>query len=282
MTFFSQISSYKHIERLHIGTLVSDEGYADETDQHLGDTLAKAFSSRNNHYGCLASLRQLTLSGNVLSRSLYEEISKVVSFSQLTHLTLWGSQHAMEFASALVRGLSSDKLQLKHLGLSMYTDGTKKKGFRKLLRRCTELKSMCLEWVDWNTRAFECLMRDLQIIGQQLVLLSVHFTYDDIEDEDDDFDSYDPLINQEIETGRLEMICLACPNLEQFGYKVSDSFLKEMFETKNYAPLVGLHLPQVQVLYLTISSCPYTGYPSYAPSISVNLISTTGQTTTNR
>ena len=237
MTFFSQISLYKQMERLHIGTESGQEGKT--YDHSLGDSLAKAFSCRSNHSGRLENLRQLTLSGVALSESLYEGISKIISFSQLTHLTLWGSPYAVKFACALAHGLGSHKLQLKHLGLYIHNNDINLEDFDTLLYSCTELKSLCLEWDCWNRRSFESLMACLRNVGQQLILLSIHNA------EDRNVGCGDTVVMQ----GTLEKICLACPNLEQFGYRITEKSL--MSRDDFHSSLVRLPLARVQVLSLT-------------------------------
>lgn len=82
-------------------------------------------------------------------------------------------------------------------------------------------------------------MACLRNVGQQLILLSIHNA------EDRNVGCGDTVVMQ----GTLEKICLACPNLEQFGYRITEKSL--MSRDDFHSSLVRLPLARVQVLSLT-------------------------------
>ena len=123
----------------------------------------------------------------------------------------------MEFVFALVHGLGDHKLRLKHLGLDMY-DSDVTDGVETLLKSCTELRSLCLEWAHRDAWSPEFLVRSLQDIGQQLVLLSLHqisLDHPDVHNGDYDGDGdHDSDRVGVLGPKCLDEICLACPNLK--------------------------------------------------------------------
>ncbi|KAI4939544.1 uncharacterized protein J4E92_000830 [Alternaria infectoria] len=109
------IGKYKDLERLYLGTKF------DRYSHDLSRRLAETFSSLDESYGRLEKLRQLSISGIPLGIDTYG-LSKIISFPQLTHLTLWACSCSQRFISNLVHELGDQDLSLKHLGLELVDD----------------------------------------------------------------------------------------------------------------------------------------------------------------
>jgi len=121
----------------------------------------------------------------------------------------------------LVHELGDQDLSLKHLGLGLIDDDEEEDpdddtpyeedddAVEELISRCPELKSLCLQWSDrgWIDFTLESFKQILAIVGQQLVVLSIHMWATRTELEADG-----PLYWEEIS--------LACPNLEQLAFNL--------------------------------------------------------------
>jgi hypothetical protein len=113
---------------------------------------------------------------------------------------------------------------------------------KMLLERCTELRSLCLEWPGRGAWSPEFLVRSLHVIGRQVVFLSLHHLdyLDSLSGERDCDGKKGGHRFDVLDTECLKEVCLACPNLEQFGYRISDGFLMTHYEDGFYAPMVRL------------------------------------------
>ena len=213
------IGKYKDLERLYLGTKF------DRYSHDISRRLAEAFSSLDESYGRLEKLRQLSISGIPLGIDTYG-LSKIISFPQLTHLTLWACSCSQRFISNLVHELGDQDLSLKHLGLELVDDDEVEDpdddtpyeedddAVEELISRCPELKSLCLQWSDrgWIDFTLESFKQILAIVGQQLVVLSIHMwdTRGRLDDSEPPF---------------WEEISLACPNLEQLAFNLSSGIM---------------------------------------------------------
>jgi len=212
------IGRYNDLKRLYLGTKF--EMYSD-----LSRRLAEAFSFLEESYGRLEKLRELSISGIPLGIDTYG-LSKIISFPQLTHLTLWACSCSQRFISNLVHELGDQDLSLKHLGLEL-VDGDEIEdedddiayeedddAVEELISRCPELKSLCLQWSDrgWIELTLESFKQILAIVGQQLVVLSIHML-----DTRGKLEAGGPSFWKEIS--------LACPNLEQLAFNLDSSIM---------------------------------------------------------
>lgn len=126
----------------------------------------------------------------------------------------------------MVHELGDQDLSLKHLGLELVDDDEVEDpdddtpyeedddAVEELISRCPELKSLCLQWSDrgWIDFTLESFKQILAIVGQQLVVLSIHMwdTRGRLDDSEPPF---------------WEEISLACPNLEQLAFNLSSGIM---------------------------------------------------------
>jgi hypothetical protein len=170
---------------------------------------------------CMPNLRELALEDWNLD-NLYHSLSKLFDFSALSHLSLTGSKHSLQFISALSTNAPSSGLKLERIavgGCLSYTEEDPESIFdfdadpnsptylTELLDVAPNISSLHINNGAWNDD-HKRQVAALHSIGPQLKALSFDLCADGTEA---------PLIDG------FDGICTACPNLEQLGYLIPES-----------------------------------------------------------
>jgi len=208
------LNRYQSAKRLFLGRSFPD--HVDAMEDTFSSVLLDKSRATASGSTKLHALEQLSIHGIVIVAPLFPILNGLLSWSQLTHLTVWRCTEPEKFIQAAMQANSDVPLRLKHFAYQTYTYGTMGVSYDLLIHfldRCSILQSLVLEIhgdLPWLPGAW---VTKIGALGKTLRLLSLHKIVDSVAPDANELDT--------LELNLFEQICSQCPLLEQLGYQIN-------------------------------------------------------------
>jgi len=212
--FIGTLNRYQSAKRLFVGRSFPDD--VERMIDAFGSVLLGKSRATANGSTKLHALEQLSIHGIDIVAPLFPILNGLLSWSQLTHLTVWRCTDPENFIQAAMQGNGDVPLRLKHFAYQTYPYGTMGVSHDLLIHfldRCSILQSLVLVIHGDPSWLPQALVMKLGALGKTLRLLSLHVIVDSVELDANELDT--------LLLDLIEQICSQCPLLEQLGYQIN-------------------------------------------------------------
>jgi len=210
---YAAVSFSDTLERLSLGVMTMS---SPDTFASMSSWFRRRTPCRSQAYH-LPKLKELGLR-NVDLKNSCVILSELTDLHALTSLNLSQCKGFEQFFSQLALEANDKRFKLTEMAFNTLMEEHplerfETSSFESVLFACDALQSLHFAWSE-SCDISSWVVRTIENIGDSLQSLSLHC--------DIDFSPYPPLCESEFEA-----VCVACPNLQQLGYRLEDGVLSE-------------------------------------------------------